>query len=77
MLHGGFSLGKVCDSAIPVASERAKTTTIALCQGVDRFTHIVEDDAEHGYQQHSASLRHPAALGLWSTLPQGQSAPWV
>ena len=24
-------------------------------QGVDRFTHIVEDDAEHGYQQHSAS----------------------
>ena len=38
-------------------------------QSVDRFTDIVEDDAEHGYQQHSASLRHPAALGLWSTLP--------
>ena len=31
VLHGGFSLGLVCKSAIPSASERAKTTTIALC----------------------------------------------
>ena len=46
-------------------------------QGVDRFSHIVEVNAEHGYQQHTASLQHPAALGLWSTLPQGQSASWA
>ena len=46
-------------------------------QGVYRFTHIMKDDAEHGYQQHAAALRHPAALGLWSTLLQDQSASWV
>ena len=31
-MHGGFSLGLVCNNAIPFASERAETTTIALCK---------------------------------------------
>ena len=77
MLHGGFSLGLVCNSAIPPASERAKTTTIALCKASTDPLKSWKMTPNTDTSQRVASLQHTTALELWSQdhkrLPRNRS----
>ena len=77
MLHGGFSLGLVCNSAIPSAWERAKTTTVALCKASTDPLKSWKMTPNTDTSQRGASLQHTTALELWSQdhkrLPRNRS----